>query len=117
MAFTGNKRLLPSEGMLPNPNTFEILSLVPLDTPVPEVSSVIPDDVRFVFDPRYRGLRVRVVAEDAGWSDASGVIGQGAPFHPDPSRRVLALEFQLGAGAPTKAQVTAQYVRKLSSAS
>jgi len=78
MAFIGDDHLLLSEGLVRNPDAFEIPGLVLLDTSVSAVSSAIPSDVRFVCDPRYRGLRVRVVAEDAGWSDPSGAIGRDA---------------------------------------
>jgi len=47
--------------------------------------------VRFELDPLYRNARARIVAEEAGHSDFSGVMGQDVPFYPDPSQRVLAL--------------------------
>lgn len=104
MAFIGNDRLLLSNGTELNPDPFEIPGLVLLDTSVPAISSAMPNDVHFVCDPGYRGMRVRIEAEDAGWSDSSRVIGEDVPFYPDPSQRVLALVFYLGVGEPTKGQ-------------
>ena len=103
MAFIGDGRLLLSEGMEPDPGASEIPNLVLLDASVPEASSAKSRDVRFVCDPRRRGMSVKVMAEEAGWSDPSGVIGQDVPFYPDPSQRVIALMFH-GADAPDKAQ-------------
>jgi len=104
MAFIGEDRLLLSEGLEPSPDAVEIPYLVLLDTSVPATPSSVPSDVHFVCDPRYHGMRVRVEAEDAGWSDLSGVIGQDTPYYPDPSKRILALVFHLGAGKSTKGQ-------------
>ena len=73
-------------------------NLVLLDVSTLTDSPAVPRQVRFVCDPRYRGMRVRVMAEGAGYSDFSGVIGQDVPFYPDPSQRVLALLFYLEGG-------------------
>jgi hypothetical protein len=71
----------------------EAPNLILLDASILADSLAVPRQVRFVCDPRYRGMRVMVVAEEAGYSDFSGVMGQDVPFYPDPSQRVLALLF------------------------
>ena len=94
MAFIGDGRLLLSEGMESDPAASEIPNLVLLDVSDPAASSAKSEDVRFLCDPRYLGMSVKVIAEEAGWSDPAEVIGQDVPFYPDPSQRVLALVFQ-----------------------
>ena len=94
MAFIGVDRLLFAE---------ETPNLVLLGTPILTGSLAVPRQVRFVCDPRYRGMRVRVMAESAGYSDFSGVIGQDVLFYPDPSQRVLALLFYLEGDVSNKA--------------
>ena len=64
----------------------------------------VPCQVRFLCDPRYRDICVRVLAEEVGHSDFSGVIGGDVPFYPDPSQRVLALLIYMKEDALGKAQ-------------
>ena len=74
----------------------EASNLVLLDTSILTDSPAVPRRVRFVCDPRYRSIRVKVIAESAGYSNFSGVMGQDIPFYPDSSQRVLTLLFYLG---------------------
>ena len=52
-----------------------------------------PREVRFVCGPRYRGMRVKVIAEVVGPGDPSGVVERDMPLYSDPSRRVFVLLF------------------------
>ena len=77
--------------------------LILLDTYILVDFPPVPCQVRFLCDPRYRDMCVRVLAEEVGHSDFSGVIGD-VPFYPDPSQRVLALLFYMKGDALGKAQ-------------
>jgi len=107
MAFIGDGRLLVAKQVGgPYAQVGEAPVLVLLDTSNLVEFPAVPRQVRFVCDPRYRNMRVRVLAE-AGYSDFSGVIGGDVPFYPDPSQRVLALLFYMredASGASNKAQ-------------
>ena len=74
-------------------------SLVLLDVSITTDSSAVSRQVRFVCDPRYRHMGVRVAAEGAGHSDFSGTMKQDVSFYPDPSQRLFALLFYLGRDA------------------
>lgn len=90
MAFIGEDRLLVDEDLDMEGITRKLV-LFDMSGMGESIGTV--GEVRFVCDPRYHSTRVGVMAEGAGYSDFSQVIGQGVPFYPDPSRRVLALIF------------------------
>ena len=102
MAFIGDDRLLIAEQVRGSHVVGAASNLVLLDTSTLTDPPAVPRQVRFVCDPRYRKMRVGVMAEEAGYNDFSRVIGQDVPFYPDPFRRVLALLFHLGGGASNK---------------
>lgn len=82
----------------------EAPNLVLLDTSILVDFPAVPRQVRFLCDPRYGDMCVRVLAEEAGHNDFSGVIGGDAPFYPDPSQRVLALLFYMRGDASGEVQ-------------
>ena len=82
----------------------EAPDLILLDTSILVDFPPVPCQVRFLCDPRYRDMCVRVLAEEVGHGDFSGVIGGDVPFYPDPSQRVLALLFCMKGDALGKAQ-------------
>ena len=92
MAFIGKDHLLATEDIGPRVGE-EGPTVILLDTSIRTDSPAVPRQVRFVCDPCCRGMRVRVMAEGAGYSDFCGVMEQDIPFFPDPSQRVLALLF------------------------
>jgi hypothetical protein len=104
MAFISDYRLLAAMVMEPKSDVVEVPNLVLLDASIPEYPPATPGEVRFVCDPRYRGMRVRVITEGAGYGDFSEVMGQDVPFYPDPSQRVLALLFYLRTDVATGVQ-------------
>ena len=101
MAFIGSDRLLVEIG---NPDVGKAPSLVLLDMSVSADFPAAPGEVRFVCDPRYCGMRVRVMAEEAGYGDFSEVMGRDVPFYPAPSQRVIGLLFYLRMDASNKVQ-------------
>lgn len=92
MAFIGKDHLLATEDIGPRVEE-EVPTVILLETSILADSPAVSRQVRFVCDPCCRGMRVRVMAEGAGYSDFCGVMGQEVPFFPDPSQRVLALLF------------------------
>jgi len=107
IAFIGDGRLLVADQAgdpyahveeAPGPD------LTLLDTSILADFPAVPRQVRFLCDPRYRDMHVRMLAEEAGHSDFSGVIGGDVPFYPDPSQRVLALLFYIKGDVSGKAQ-------------
>ena len=102
MVFIGIDRLLVAEGA--ERDAFGVPDLVLFGAPIPADAPSTPSEVRFVCDPRYRGMCVRVMAEEAAYSNFSGVTGQDIPFYPDPSQRVLVLLFYPRADASNKTQ-------------
>jgi len=83
MVFGWEYHLLVVEQMrnLRNPYVGEVPNLVLLDTSTLTGSPTI---ARQACDPRHCDARVRAMAEAAGHSNFSGMMGQDVPFFPDP---------------------------------
>lgn len=53
----------------------EVPNLILLGTSFLKDSTAVLRQVHFVCGPRHRSMRVRVMAEEAGYSNSSGVLG------------------------------------------
>ena len=93
MAFIGDDHLLVAEDVWPNSDEDEAPNMVLLDTSVSADSPATSREVRFVCDPRYRGMRTKIMAGVVRSGDPSGVLEQDVPLYPDPSQRVIVLLF------------------------
>ena len=70
-----------------------------MDTSTLTGSLAAPLEVRFACDPRYRGMRLSIMAEEAAYGDFSEAMGSEVLFYPDPSQRIVAFLFYSGGDA------------------
>ena len=104
MAFVGDNHLLVAEDVWPNSDEDEAPNLVLLDASVSADSPATSREVRFVCDPRYCGMRTKIIADVVRSGDPSGVLEQDVPLYPDPSQRVIVLLFYWRSNYSGKAQ-------------